>query len=86
MLSVTDEQLCLSKALYLQDNNDQEDTEVLILHLGGFLLGHHFCTKTPQHNLLENRITDTKYMNLLKDIKKLLISKWDSSPKPRSAP
>lgn len=50
----------------LQDNNDQEDKEVLIHHLGGFLLGHHFCTRIPQHSLLENRVTYTKYINILK--------------------
>lgn len=56
---------CFRKAPYLQDNNDQEDKEVLILHLGGFLLGHHFCTKIPQHSLLENRLTYTKYISIL---------------------
>lgn len=60
------EKLRVSKAPYLQDNNDQEDREVLILHLEGFLLGHHFCTKIPEHNLLGNRITYTKYINVLK--------------------
>lgn len=46
------EKMCFSKAPYLLDNNNQEDKEVLILHLEDFLLGHHFCTRIPQHSLL----------------------------------
>lgn len=66
MLSMNYEKLYFSKGPNLQDNNDQEDKEVLILHLGGFLLEHRFCTRIPQHSLLEDRITYTKYINVLK--------------------
>lgn len=38
--------------MHLLDNNDQEDKEILILHLEDFLPGHQFCTKIPQHSLL----------------------------------
>lgn len=43
------------KLPYLQGSSDQRDRAALTPHPGGSSLGHHFYTKTPQHNLLEKQ-------------------------------